>query len=74
MLAAVNEMEQTHKLTEYLLDLYLPYGLLPEPSFRCGQCCAKYHAQSFYGTQCMQRNLQDRGFGKENAQKIVSWS
>ena len=53
MLAAVNEMEQTHKLSKYLLDLYLPYGLLPEPSFRSGQYCAKYHAQSFYGTQCM---------------------
>jgi CheY-like chemotaxis protein len=53
MLAAVNEMEQTHKLTKYLLDLYLPYGLLPEPSFRWGQYCVKYHALSFYGTQCM---------------------
>jgi CheY-like chemotaxis protein len=53
MLAAVNEMEQTHKLTKYLLNLYLPYGLLPEPSVRCGPCCAKYNAQSFYGTQCL---------------------
>ena len=53
MLAAVNEMEQTHKLTKYLLNLYLPSGLLPEPSFRFGQYCAKYDAQSFYGTQCM---------------------
>jgi hypothetical protein len=53
MLSAVNEMEETHKLTKYLLDLYLPYGLLPEPSFRCGPYCAKYQAPSFYGTQCM---------------------
>jgi len=28
MLAAVNEMEQTHRLTKYLLDLHLPDGLL----------------------------------------------
>lgn len=53
MLAAVNEMEQTHRLTKYMLDLYLPDGLLPEPSFRWGQYYAKYHATSFYGTQCM---------------------
>jgi hypothetical protein len=53
MLSAVNEMEETHKLTKYLLDLYLPDGLLPEPSFRCGPYCAKYQAPSFYGTQCM---------------------
>jgi len=36
-----------------MLDLYLPEGLLPEPSFRWKQYYAKYHATSFYGTQCM---------------------
>lgn len=27
MLAAVNEMQQTHRLTKYMLDLYLPDAL-----------------------------------------------
>jgi CheY-like chemotaxis protein len=53
MLAAVNEMEQRHKPTKYLLDLYMAYGRNSEPTSRLGRFCAKYSARAFYGTQCM---------------------
>ena len=51
MMAAVNEMENEHKLDKYLLDLYLPYGFSPDVSFGSGKLCAKYYPQNFYGTQ-----------------------
>lgn len=53
MLAAINEMENKHKIVDYLLDFYLPYGFSPDPSFSSGILCTKYYPQTFYGTQCM---------------------
>ena len=53
MVESVNEIENEHKLDKYLLDLYLPYGFYPDPSFRSGKMCTKYYPKRFYGTQCM---------------------
>jgi CheY-like chemotaxis protein len=50
--AAVNELEEKHQITEFLLDLYAPYGFRVDPSWT-GRLCVKYDKRIFYGTQCM---------------------
>ena len=53
MLSALNELEQDHKLHHYLLDLYLPNSLMPDPAFGRGKAVTKYLPRNFYGTQCI---------------------